>query len=65
VCGNLDAVTLLLDAGSDMQKPTKKTGRTALHMAAASGSAPVVQVTPPECDGDGSLSLTGVRFFHL
>jgi ankyrin repeat protein len=44
VCGNLDAVTLLLDAGADVTTVVKKSGRTTLHMAASTGSAPVIQV---------------------
>jgi ankyrin repeat protein len=44
VCGNLDVVTALLDAGAQLTACTRKTGRTALHMAAAALCAPVVQV---------------------
>jgi ankyrin repeat protein len=42
VCGNLDAVAVLLDAGADLRMSTKKAGRTALHMAAAAGSPSVM-----------------------
>lgn len=44
VCGNLDAVTLLLDAGASVTSVVKKSGRTTLHMAASTGSAPVIQM---------------------
>lgn len=48
VCGNLDAVAVLLDAGAELRMSTKKAGRTALHMAAAAGSPSVRKwVTPP------------------
>ena len=44
VCGQLEAVAALLDEGASLTFAVRKTGRTALHMAAAALCAPVVQL---------------------